>query len=251
MLASNGLMTSISFAIGSKPTELHTAKKKGELRLSSTAAGGVERTIDANMWLPRAAEHYRISPKLSDYILVPVPSVISEIPNTNGDSVTKEELLRFYPEYGQLAYQTWRGKPTYVEHDNKDITKARGVIFDVYVRPLTSFQGNHIKVIKLLGFDRTKDPRLCEAILTRKVNTYSLGMYFKSYVCSICGNRVGQNVGSPCVHTRPRRKTYKQFDGRLAYRQCEHVVGFETSVVADPAYSVANSDLILDPRDMR
>ena len=35
-------------------------------------------------------------------------------------------------------------------------------------------------------------------------------------------------------------------DGRLAYRMCEGLVGFETSVVLDPAYVVAQSDVIWD-----
>lgn len=244
------LMQSISFSIGSKPTELHgISNKQKEVRLGSKVVGE-ERTIDANLWLPRAAEHYHISPKLSDYILVPVPSLISELPNTNGDSVTKEELLRFHPDVGMLAYQTWRGKPTHIEHANKDITKAKGVIFDVFLRKLPGYMGGHVKVVKLLGFDRTKDPVLCQAILDRKVNTYSLGMYFKSYECSLCGNVVSQNNGHACQHTRPRRKTYKAIDGRLVYRRCQSIMGFETSAVADPAYSVANSDIILNPSDL-
>lgn len=245
------MMQSISFSLGSVPTELKgVSNKRTDVRLGKQVTGDVERTIDANLWLPRAAEHYHISPRLSDYILVPVPSVISELPNTNGDSVTKEELLRFLPDFGQLAYKTWVGKPTHVEHQNKDITKARGVIFDVFLRQLPQFAGGHVKVIKLLGFDRTKDPLLCQGILDRKINTYSLGMYFKSYECSICGAEVGQNFGRQCSHTRPRRKTYRMIDGSLAYRRCKNIVGFETSVVADPAYSVANSDIILDPNTM-
>lgn len=240
------LMQSISFNLGQAPTELHGVNtKSSSVRLGKSIVGE-ERTIDANLWLPRAAEHYHISPKLSDYILVPVPSLISELPNTNGDSVTKEELLRFHPDVGMLAYQTWRGKPTHIEHANKDITKAKGVIFDVFLRKLTGYMGGHVKVIKLLGFDRTKDPILTQAIIDRKINTYSLGMYFKSYECSLCGNVVSQNGGQACQHTRPRRKTYKAADGRLIYRRCQSILGFETSAVADPAYSVANSDIILN-----
>lgn len=244
------LMQSISFNIGQKPTELHgISNKSKDVRLGKSIIGE-ERTIDANLWLPRAAEHYHISPRLSDYILVPVPSLISELPNTNGDSVTKEELLRFHPDVGMLAYQTWRGKPTHIEHANKDITKAKGVIFDVFLRKLPGYMGGHVKVIKLLGFDRTKDPVLAQAIIDRKINTYSLGMYFKSYECSLCGNEVSQNGGHTCQHTRPRRKTYKVADGRLVYRRCKSILGFETSAVADPAYSVANSDIVLNPSDL-
>lgn len=244
-------MQSISFNIGDAPTELHGISGKSKnITLTDKVAGQGGRTIDANMWLPRAAEHYHISPKLSDYVLVPVPSIISELSNTNGDSVTKEELLRFHPEHGQLAYQTWKGKPTHVEHDNKDITKAKGVILDVFLRKLTGFAGNHVKVIKLLAFDRTKDERLTTAILNREINTYSLGMWFKSYTCTICNNRVGQNFGQMCSHTRPRMPVKRLINGQLAYRQCENIVGFETSAVEDPAYVVANSDIVMDVRQL-
>lgn len=241
-------MQSISFSLGQKPTELRgISGKSNSINLNKEVTGASEgRTIDANMWLPRAAEVYQISPKLSDYILVPVPSLISDISNTNGDSVSKAELLRFHPDQGCLAYQTWKGKPTHVEHANKDITKAKGIILDVFLRPMARYHGNHVKVIKLLAFDRTKDETLCNNILERKVNTYSLGMWFKSYTCTICNNQVGQNFGRMCVHTKPRKPIYQQPDGKLAYRQCENIIGFETSVVLDPAYVVALSDHLID-----
>lgn len=240
-------MQSTSITIGKPPTEMHGVKKQGEVELHNQATGGEgERTLNANLWLPQAAKHYQISPDLSDYILVPVPSLISDLPNTNGDSVTTEELMRFQPDQGQLAYETWRGKPTFVEHDNKDITKAKGVILDVYLRKLRKFRGNHVKVIKLLAFDRTKDSVLCNGILNRQVNTYSLGMNFGMYQCSYCGNYHGMNHGSPCLHTRPRKKTYR-IGNDLVYRKCMNIIGFETSAVADPAYTICNSDIIMNP----
>lgn len=241
------MMRAVSFAIGQKPSELHGISNKGSVRLGDALTQAGERTLDANLWLPRAAEHYHISPKLSDYVIVPVPSIVSELPNTNGDSVSREELMRFKPDYGQLAYKTWVGKPTFIEHQNKDITKARGVILDVFLRRLPpNFSGGHVKVIKLLAFDRTKDPELVQAILTRKFNTYSLGMYYRQYQCSICGTTVTQNNTRFCDHTNLRRKTYMRPDGELAYRKCQDIIGFETSAVADPAYSIATSDIVFD-----
>lgn len=241
----SNIMRSLSFDIGS-PVELHGVSKKSKnIALTNDQTGTV--SIDANLWLPLCAEHYNISNKLSDYIMIPVPTVISEIPNTNGDSVSKQEFLRFHPEYGQPAYKTFKGKPCYTEHDNKDYTKAKGVILDVYARPLRGFKGNHIKIVKLLGFDRTKDPALCNQILERKINTYSMGIYYKMFKCSICGNLVGQNFGRACEHTALKRPTYMYPDGRLVYRQCISVTGFETSAVVDPAYVSAVSNKIMVP----
>jgi hypothetical protein len=241
------MMRSVSFSIGQKPTELNGIKTKGVVRLGGDVTQAGERTLDANLWLPRAAEHYRISPKLSDYVIVPVPSIISELPNTNGDSVSKDELMRFKPDYGQLAYRTWIGKPTFIEHQNKDITQAKGVILDVFLRRLpATFAGGHVKVIKLLAFDRTKDPELVQSILLRKFNTYSLGMYYKQYQCSICGSVVSQSNARFCDHTNLRRKTYMRPDGELVFRKCQDITGFECSAVADPAYVSATSDIMFD-----
>jgi len=238
---------STSFSLGQAPVELHkiVRPKSSRIELNENQAGGEARVLDANIWLPKAAKHYHISADIRDFVIVPVPSIITSIPNTNGDSASLAQLTEFNPEFGNLTYQTWRGKPTFVEHDNKDITKARGVILDTYLRPLPRFP-KFAKLVKLLAFDRTKDAQLVANILSNQVSTYSMGMYYSSYTCPICGARVGKGIGAPCIHTRPGRPTYQQPDGRLAYRMCEGLVGFETSVVLDPAYIVAQSNIIWD-----
>jgi hypothetical protein len=239
-------MVSQSFSLGLKPVEAFKLgnTKKG-VELSNVQAGGDARFLDVNIWLPRAAESYRISGDIRDYVIVPVPSIITSIPNTNGDSASFKELTRFLPDYGMLAYRTWVGKPTFVEHDNRDITKAKGVILDSYLRPLPKYP-KFAKLVKLLAFDRTKDSILVDRLLNNLVSTYSMGMYYSSYTCSICGARAGKGIGRPCIHTKPMKPTYMQADGRIAYRQCEGLLGFETSVVADPAYISAQSNLITD-----
>lgn len=233
--------------LGMKPTELHGASKTSKsINLKSDISGAQgDMQLDANIWLPQAAEHYQISADLNDYVLVPVPSVISDIPNTNGDSMSRSELLRFLPDLGQMSFETWKRKPTHAEHDNQDITKAKGVIFDVYVRPLKNFQGKHLKVVKLCGFDRTKDPELVRDIISGEVNSYSMGMRYAYYECSICGNRHGPSIGKPCVHINPKKATWRTPSGELAYRKCSGIRGFECSVVRNPAYCSALSDTLM------
>lgn len=239
-----------SFSIGLPPVEAFKySPKRDTVQLDANQAGGTARALDVTTWLPRAAPHYHISPDIRDYIIVPVPSIITSIPNTNGDSASLAELTRFLPEHGQMSFKTWIGKPTHVEHDNKDITKAKGVILDTYLRPLPRSK-QYAKLVMLLAFDRTKDSFLVNQILTRKISTYSMGMYYSSYVCPICNLRVGKGFSKPCAHTRPGRPTYQLPDGRLAYRQCENLLGFENSVVADPAYISAQSDVIWDPKKL-
>lgn len=239
-------MVSTSFSIGLPPIEAYKLEKNKEgVRLSGEHVEGEARILDFGVWLPRASECYRISPDIKDYVIVPVPCIITSIPNTNGDSVNLKELTRFQPEYGQMSYKTWVGKPTFVEHQNQDITKAKGVILDTFLRPIPRMP-KFAKLVKLLAYDRTKDPMLVNRLLKREVSTYSTGMYYSSYTCSVCNHRAGKGIAPPCQHTRPMKPTYQLPDGRLAFRQCESIIGFETSVVMDPAYALAQSNLITD-----
>lgn len=243
------LYKSEAFGLGETPFEMFKCKDDESVRDKITQNTGMPGSnIEANVWLPFAAKEYKISGDIRDYVLVPVPIMFSDIPNTNGDSISMAELLRFNPELGMQAFKTFRGKPAHLEHDNQDITKAKGVILDVFLRPLRGFgNGRYYKLVELLAFDRTKDPILCDAILKGEINSYSLGFYFKAYNCSVCGRLFGQGGSQrPCSHTAPKRPVYRQPDGRLAYRRCVDITGFETSAVANPAYVTAISPHVMD-----
>jgi hypothetical protein len=233
-----------AFGIGEPPVELYKNPEQQALKAGLSA----ERTIEAALWLPYAAKVYKLSPDIKDYVLVPVPVMITNMPNTNGDSVTIQEFLRFDPRLGQQAFKTFRGKPCHLEHANQVIENAKGVILDVFLRPMPKFgQGKYYKLVELMAYDRSKDPLLVNSILTGENNAYSVGFYFKGYSCSICGARVGQGTaGKPCGHTFPRKPTYRMDDGQLAYRQCTDIEGFETSVVANPSYVSAVGPHIMD-----
>lgn len=238
-----------SFSLGEKPEEMFRAKSEEAQGQVLTSLGS---NIEANLWLPFAAKEYQLSTDIRDYVLVPVPILFSDFPNTNGDSASLGELLRFRPTDGMQAFKTFRGKPTFFEHANKDHTKAKGVILDAYLRPLVGYsQNRHYKLVLLLAYDRTKDPLLVNSILSGENNAYSMGFHFKSYKCSICQQRFGVGgLANPCSHTAPGRQLYRRPDKLLAYRQCEHVRGFETSVVASPAYIPAISPHVYDLRSL-
>jgi hypothetical protein len=224
------------------------SKDTDEIPLGGTVSGtGVsERISDCNYWLPYAAEHYQISRDIRDYVLVPVPAMFSALPNTNGDSLSLKEMLRFDPNLGMQMYKTFKGMPTHVEHANKDITKAKGVILESFLRPIP-FNKKYYKIVHLYAFDRTKDPVLVDQILKRVHNSYSVGFYYTAYECSICGNLVGRGVNlETCKHTQLGRPTYKMADGRLSYRKCRTAKGFESSVVKTPAYVSNIGPYLLD-----
>lgn len=238
--------------------------KNGTVDISPEAAGGEGRTLEANIWLGKAAEVYNLSKNINDYILVPVPSMITGIPNTNGDSVGLKDLTAFNMEQGQLAYKTWTGKPMYVEHQHKP-EWIRGIILDTYLRPIPNHP-NHYKLVKLAALDRTRDAPLIQRVIDKELNTYSMGMYFTSYTCSICGHKAGRGIGKPCAHTKPQRPTYQMPDGRLCYRVCHDITGFELSLLVnkgkrsgadgytegygDPSYVSAIGDHLMDPRSL-
>lgn len=204
------------------------------IQLAPNAAGGQGIVLDINAWLPAAAEKYNISKDIRDYILTPVPALITELPNTNGDSVSKAEMLDFKPKFGMPAYKTFKGKPTHSEHANRDYTKAKGIILDSYLKPMAGFMGNHAKLMLLLAYDRTRDPVLCDKIL-RDENTHSVGFWYTSYTCSFCGHLTTQETMHVCSHTKLRKRPYI-LQNRLVYRECHDITGFECSHVGDPAY---------------
>ena len=205
-----------------------------EISVRADLAGGQGVVLDINAWLPSAAEKYNISKDIRDYIMVPVPALITELPNTNGDSVSVAELLDFKPKHGMPAYKTFKGKPTHKEHDNQDYTKAKGIILDSYLKPLRGFRGKHAKLMMLLAYDRTRDPVLCNSILKGE-NTHSVGFWYTAYTCSFCGHVTQQETMHLCSHTKLRKRPYVQ-QGRLVFRQCHDITGFECSHVGDPAY---------------
>jgi hypothetical protein len=202
---------------------------------------------DCNYWLPAAAKVYNISPRLQDYVLIPVPALITELPNTNGDSVSAAELVKFDHRYGCLAFKTFKGKPLFIEHDHNDHTRAKGVILDSYLTPLKRFKGNHYKLSLLLAFDTTRDPVLTTSILNGESNAYSVGYFFRGYVCSYCGKRseyASNGKILTCAHTKPEKAPYIR-DGKLVYRKCYTITGFECSSVVDPAFISAIGPSVL------
>lgn len=240
-----------SFGLGEKPVELNKNKLTEVVtKISDNAI--TARSIEANLWLPFAAEAYDLSKDIKDYVLVPAPVILNDIPNTNGDSVSLNEFLRFDPEMGMQAFKTFRGKAAHLEHkDNTKNKKAKGVILDVFLRPIKNFgKGKYYKLVQLLAYDRSKDPLLVNSIMTGEANAYSVGFNYTSYSCSVCGHEVNNRNQTSCSHTKPGVRTYKDKNGKLVYRMCKHIRGFETSNVMNPAYVIAISDVVMDPNKL-
>jgi hypothetical protein len=200
--------------------------------------------------LPFAADHYKISSNIADYILVPTEIVLSDIPNRNGVSFPLEELTRFDEELGNLAYKSWQSKPTYLEHKH-DRNNIKGMVFDVSLSKATNLQGEFAIVSCLLGFDRTKDSVLAQGILDTDEHSYSMGAYTRGgYECAIC-EEILDNKKTSCAHcdistpySKARIKVI-EVSGvkRLSYLKMRNIQGFEVSRVNIGAFDRARSTI--------
>jgi hypothetical protein len=240
----NGYKAEYSDAIGSfGPIELFdvlNGNEKSTKKIMSLAGDEVQSTfsnvLDAHKWLPFAAEKYKISEKLSDYVVVPVSIMTTELPNRNGVAFSFEELTSFNHEYGKIAYKTWQAKPTHWEHNNSDVSKAKGVILDAAMRRIPRFEGDLWQVVLLNAFDRSKDATLANKILKREATGYSMGAWVKDYECSICAKTVKGLNGKSCGHVTKGKPEYALYNGKLAYFRAVEPIGFECSSVEVPAY---------------
>lgn len=198
--------------------------------------------LDVAQWLPFAAPKYQISADLRDYLVVPVIAVPSDLPNRNRIAFPLKELLAFNPETGTQAYKSWVGKPTFSEHKNDVHAEAYGVVADTSLVKLNGWVGGKVwKLLMLAMFDRSKNIERCAQIATGEVNSYSMGAWVQGYNCSVCNAEVGK-----CQHVelRDTRANLTEVNGRLAFKNCSGIVGFELSVVNTPAWISAVSDKI-------
>lgn len=183
-------------------------------------------------WLSGASETYQISPDIRDYVLTEVPIVTVEIPNRNLHSFPYEEVSYFDPRFGSFIYKTFVGKPTFSDHANKNFVKAKGVHFDSSMRRVPGW--NIWKIYVLIGYDRTKDPELAQAILRGQRRGYSMGAWVSYFINSITGQI--SNGTQPLKYPKGT-----VVNGVLSYDHCTGVEYFETSSVPSPADVSAES----------
>jgi hypothetical protein len=173
--------------------------------------------LDYPTWLPFAAKVYKISPNIEDYILVNTIICPSELPNRNGIAFPTNELARFMPPpVSRMAYKAWQGCPVHLEHDNEDHEKAYGVILDASFHKVQGYGGGKLwKVMGLLAIDKNKYPDVAQKVLTKEINTYSMGALVDSFTCGFCGTECTAKYC--CQHISSIKdvnwKMHKDWDG--------------------------------------
>ncbi|WP_438451797.1 hypothetical protein, partial [Listeria monocytogenes] len=126
-----------------------------------------------------------ISPRIEDYIIVSTLVCPSDIPNRNGIAFPRDELARFLPPpTNRMSYKAWKGCPVHLEHDNEVHERAYGVILDASFHKVEGYgDGKLWKVMGLLAIDKNKYPDVAQKVLTREINTYSMGALVDYFTC--------------------------------------------------------------------
>lgn len=140
--------------------------------------------------------------------------------NDNGDFFSDEEL--------QNCYKTFIHKAVFVDHDNENVEKARGIILDA----VYNTRGRYVELLKAV--DRKAYPELARAIEMSYVNSTSMGCRCGYSICSICHNEA-KTEEDFCDHII----NYKglTFNGNHVFednRDVEFIEDSFVSVGADP-----------------
>lgn len=175
-------------------------------------------------------EGFRLKP---GYLYTVVRAISARV-NQNYDGWPSDELKR--------SYKTFIGKPVFVNHENHDPTKARGVV--VAARYVENGMDKFIEVVQEI--DAGRFPKLAHEIKTGGLDSVSMGAEAGFTICSYCHNKA-TDVPDMCDHVLNHKgKTLTRFDKRtgkkedvLVFESCHKISFFELSYVFEPADETA------------
>jgi len=183
------------------------------------------------------------------YIYVRVRAISSRV-NKNHDGWPSEELAK--------SYKTFLGKPNFVDHNNHDPERMRGVVVDakIHVEDPTktsaldpyyaSAPKEHLPptwIELLIETDAKAFPKLAKAIVNGEIDGVSMGCNVERSKCSHCGNWA-TNPDEYCQHIRDKGAEFDYYRGgqktsKKSYEDCYDIGFFEISYVFDPADETA------------
>lgn len=175
--------------------------------------------------------------------LVTVTRAISARVNQNYDGFPSEELKK--------SAHTFVGRPVYVNHNNEDHHRTRGMIIDSVYK-----EAGKDKFIELtIEVDAQNFPKLAALIATGELDSVSMGTDVQFTKCSYCDN-VAHDIEDFCDHvkyqkgqklTKTDKKTGKK-ESVLVYESCHGLNFFEISYVFDPADETAINQKVYLPK---
>lgn len=161
------------------------------------------------------------------------------------------------PKHG---FATFVGKPIFVDHNNSNPRRARGVIVDSKFRVLDQrtaagddywtnpdVDPEHLPASEaelLLEVDAKQYPKFAKAILNGELDGFSMGANVEYTKCSHCGN-VAHDPAEFCSHVMMKGAHHdiKTADGKRvskkSYENCYKCAFFEISGVFEPADETA------------
>lgn len=184
------------------------------------------------------------------YLYVRARAISSRV-NKNNDGWPSTELA--------TAYKTFVGRPVFVDHNNSDPSRTRGVIVDAALHvdedektsafdPYYSTAPDNHKpptwVEILIEVDAKTFPKLAKAIKEGHIDATSMGANIDRSVCSVCANEAS-TPSEYCDHIQQKGATFEILADngekikKRAYEDCYGVNFFEDSFVFDPADTTA------------
>lgn len=160
---------------------------------------------------------------------------ISSRTNDNFDTFPAEEIKK--------AYTSFIGKPVFVNHNNDNHRRARGVVIDAALHEDKNPDGSPDTWAEvLMEVDAVRFPKLAKAILAGHIDRTSMGTDVKFSVCSVCNNKASTPL-EYCSHI-PKLKGKRIYrttasgkkEGVLVSEICHGLGFFENSLlVEEPA----------------
>lgn len=162
----------------------------------------------------------------------------------------------------KFGFATFMGKPNFIDHNNSDPGRARGVVVDSKLRVLpvekvaasgddywtgASLDPEHApptEIELLLEIDAKEFPVYARAARNGDIDGFSMGCDVERSKCSHCGHEA-TNPDEYCSHIlmKGAHHDYKTADGkrisRKSYENCYGIHFFEISAVFDPADETA------------
>jgi hypothetical protein len=154
---------------------------------------------------------------------------ISSRVNANYDGWPASEL--------EKAYRSFVGRGIYVEHNNWDPSRSRGVIMGVKLHKSKLASGEPDYWVELLEeIDAQNFPKLAQAVMSGELKSVSMGADVGFTICSVCTNRAA-DPSEYCEHIAYQKGQTIVTGGqkRLAWEDCYDINFFEISHVFDPA----------------
>lgn len=201
-----------------------TITKYASMEILESSSGTLRKTAH------RVDFEYEVRP---DYIYV-VSRAISSRCNDNYDHFGADEI--------KAGWRSFIGKPVFVNHENDNHKRARGVIINAALHEDKNRDGSpDTWVAVLMEIDARTFPKLAAEILAGNIERTSMGVDVERSECSACGNvattpmeycaHIPKSKGQMIIATNHRTGSKEP---NLIYESCYGLHFFENSLLVEP-----------------